>query len=546
VILILGPLFFAIRGLWLNMPWLNLPTAAEVYAAIIRGVEWSGDQLLKTQGGKLRYYLTSIMGVVSIIMLFGGYDALQPLSINIDSSADIVKIMLLALAIGATIAAIVSRRHLLAALAMGVMGYAIGGIFLLEPAPDVALVQFLVETLATVLIILMIGRISTEQRQEAMSRLWQGKRGRWGIARDAAISTLIGVSVGVFALTAIQDRDLRMAIAISVEEEAIEEQITANGNGEEAEEIAEGLLALPDQAMPAQWYLDNAYPETRATDVVASVLADFRATDTLLEITVFAIAAIGVLTLLTLPGADDLMRGQPLREVAASLAKQRQPKVSRQAEVTAPIVEQSAVSEVKTDESGQIIVPQGTADPNGAPLVKQGDGHTGSEDELEAALNLDTYGTWSQEHDVPRLSTPLTRNVASLVLPFALVISFTHVLYGGGGPGDGFTAGMVSGLAVALWYVVFGYFEARQRLSWLHPGRLITAGLIIALVNAIAGMVLADGFFNLYMLGDGDGPAGLKFVSSVIFELAIFLTVFGGATVIMEAIAHPREVETET
>jgi len=43
--------------------------------------------------------------------------------------------------------------------------------------------------------------------------------------------------------------------------------------------------------------------------------------------------------------------------------------------------------------------------------------------------------------------------VATLVLPFAILISLSHVLYGGSGPGDGFTAGVVSGLAVALWYL---------------------------------------------------------------------------------------------
>jgi multisubunit Na+/H+ antiporter MnhB subunit len=134
--------------------------------------------------------------------------------------------------------------------------------------------------------------------------------------------------------------------------------------------------------------------------------------------------------------------------------------------------------------------------------------------------------------------------VVTILLPFALLISMTHVLYGGGAPGDGFTAGVVSGLAVASWYIVFGYFEARARLSWLKPGRLIAVCLILAMANAVMGIFVAEGFFNIYKFTEGGaGPAGLHLASTLIFEFSIFLTVFGGTTVIMEAIAHPQDME---
>ena len=38
-----------------------------------------------------------------------------------------------------------------------------------------------------------------------------------------------------------------------------------------------------------------------------------------------------------------------------------------------------------------------------------------------------------------------------------------HPLYAGDAPGDGFTAGVIGGISIALWYQVFGYDRARLR-----------------------------------------------------------------------------------
>ncbi len=45
---------------------------------------------------------------------------------------------------------------------------------------------------------------------------------------------------------------------------------------------------------------------------------------------------------------------------------------------------------------------------------------------------------------------------------------------------SGFSAGVVIGLGVALWYVVFGYHETKERLPWLRPRRFISIGLALA------------------------------------------------------------------
>jgi len=162
-------------------------------------------------------------------------------------------------------------------------------------------------------------------------------------------------------------------------------------------------------------------------------------------------------------------------------------------------------------------------------------------DDVKNSDDPDDYGEFGDAYALPRLSTPLTRTVATMVLPFSLLLSLAQILYGGDGPGDGFTAGVVSGLAVGLWYVVFGYFEARVRLRWLYPGRLVIAGLALAFGNAVLNLLVNGAFLRIIDIGDG--PAEIHLASTLLFELGIYLTVFGGVTLIMQAIAHPSETD---
>ncbi|MBK8026244.1 MAG: DUF4040 domain-containing protein [Chloroflexi bacterium] len=433
-----GVVLFAFRRAWLGIR-LPLPSGEALYNRVIDGVGWLAERVLSTQTGHLRYYLIVILGSVALLMIPAAftYRGGWLLELTFDDSGDVLKLILLMLSVGATIGAIRARRRFVAALSLGVMGYAMGAVFLLEPAPDVALVQFLVETLSTVLIIVMIGRISSglrdratqiESEQPSLSRL-----------RDMTIATIIGIVVGLFALASVQDRALR-------------------------------------RANVADFYLASAKVDVGVTDVVAAVVTDYRGMDTLIEITVFGFASLSVLTLLTLPQARELLigKGRGHRHL-------------------------------------------------GIPYV-----HNPAED---------TYG-------VAKFSTPLTRMAANVLLPFALIIALVHLFYGGDAPGDGFTAGVVSGLGVALWYVVFGYYEAKRRLHLLRPGALVGIGIGLALINAILPLAFGGAFLAHTSVKGIDLPGGLHLSSTLLFETGIFLAVFGGSSVIIEAIAHPKETET--
>jgi multisubunit Na+/H+ antiporter MnhB subunit len=423
-----GALVFATRRYWRDWALPALPTGQELFQSAIRAVERAADLLLRSQSGRIRYYLIVILvAVIALMSTTGLQDAVDftRLNLTISGAADVLKIVLILLAIGATLASIVFRKHLLAALALGVAGYSIGGLFLLEPAPDVALVQFLVETLATVLIIMILARTSDAERAAALESLWSGSRA--GLWRDIAISAAVGIGVTLFALAAVASRH--------------------------------------DQYTVAYWHLENALPQTGVKDVVASIVTDFRGMDTLVEISVFGMAALGILTLLA--GA----RSHPAK---------------------------SDASEPDVDET---------------PLYSFA------------------------------FSDALNRFAARVVLPVALLIALAHILYAGVAPGDGFTAGVIAGLGVALWYIVFGYEATRARLRWLHPAAMIGGGLLIALVNAALPLLFNRAFFAFTLL-PLELPADIKLASTTIFEIGIFLTVFGGISAIMEALTHPKEVGT--
>jgi multisubunit Na+/H+ antiporter MnhB subunit len=212
--------------------------------------------------------------------------------------------------------------------------------------------------------------------------------------------------------------------------------------------------------------LVNTYPQIKVTDAVGAIVTDFRGTDTLLEIAVFGIAALGVFMLLRDPAPD---KSDPMA----------------------------------TTEIQQVIL----------------------------------------KHD-STLENPLTVFIARLVMVFALMIAFSHWLYGGGQPGDGFTAGVIAGLAVALNYVVRGYARTRRALPWVKPRRFLMGGLILALGNAVIYAPLLGRPF-LGVVDFGDAPAGLHLSSTLVFELAIALTVFGAVTLILDTISNPGTEESE-
>lgn len=225
-----------------------VPSGGQVYLWSLRvlGVV-STRATAFVQNGSLPIYAGVVLATAAIapavaLALGGGWAGLPPLA---DGAEVPVVIVLATAALGA--AAV--RTRFSAAVFLGVCGYAMAGLFVVSGAPDLALTQVAVETLSTVVFVLVLRRLP--QRFERQSTI------RRRVVR-AAIAATVAVTVFVLAL------------------------------------VAAGHRITPPVS---QEMVARSVPDGHGRNVVNVILVDFRGFDTLGEITVLAVAAIGVVAL---------------------------------------------------------------------------------------------------------------------------------------------------------------------------------------------------------------------------------------------------------
>lgn len=228
----------------------RVPEATHVYTLTLTGVNRLADRVTSLlQGGSLPVYLGVIMAVTVAapgVLLIRHW---LPIGVLIPAESPIQAVTA-ALVVLAALATIQARRRLTAVLFLGAVGYGVAVLFVIQGAPDLALTQLLIETLVLTLFILVL-RVLPERFEVIQSRIRRFTR--------IAISVGMGLFAGGFALMA-----------------------------------ATGRLVGP----LADEYLRRAEPEGGGSNVVNVILTDFRALDTLGEITVLAVVAMGVMALL--------------------------------------------------------------------------------------------------------------------------------------------------------------------------------------------------------------------------------------------------------
>ncbi|MCX7916084.1 MAG: hypothetical protein N3A53_07255, partial [Verrucomicrobiae bacterium] len=149
---------------------------------------------------------------------------------------------------------------------------------------------------------------------------------------------------------------------------------------------------------------------------------------------------------------------------------------------------------------------------------------------------------------LPAETSPLMRALAGAVVPLTLVVGIVHVLYGHDQPGDGFSAGIIISLGIGYMWVVFGPKETRRRLPWVRPLRMVGAGLLLVVISGAIGWKWGGAWLapvNLSRWIALPLPAPMSLSTSVLFELAICITVVGGATAMLWALAGGEQVEEE-
>jgi len=242
------PIYRFLSGLETRLDW----GPAKGYALALDGLVWLAEtQTRLIQGTNLRRHLLSILSFTVLLVgltatLKGGFRfEVAP------GAAYLHEYGLVILIVAGALTAVMARKRLLAVTALGVSGFGVALLYVIFAAPDLAITQFLVETLLVIILVLVMLRLPKLRPDEDESA---GSR-----VRDTAIALAGGTLVTLLLLS---------------------------------------LSALPFNRELTTFFEQNSWTQASGRNIVNVILVDFRAVDTLGEITVLAVAALGVHALL--------------------------------------------------------------------------------------------------------------------------------------------------------------------------------------------------------------------------------------------------------
>lgn len=330
--------------------------------------------------------------------------------------------LILATAFGATRA----NRRLDAVVLLAATGFGLGGLYVVHGAPDVALTHVLVETLLLIMLALVLRRLP-ETFSEPGRRRAQQSYGFGGLA------AVVGVFLGLFVV------------------------------------LAQGATG---RARVGEAYLEQA-PEVGGANAVDVILVDFRALDTLGEITVLAVTITGVV------GLIGSARRRRIRHGGRGAGRE-----------TGPGTGQRIRRRIEREAVGRGFLSSGARPPLGRRSLV-----------LEAS--------------------------ARVLAPVVLVFSVYLLLAAHDRPGGGFAGGLVAGMAYVLRYVAGGRTELRASLP-ARPALFIGGGLFLATLTGAAGWFWAGS-----LLGSAKAELTLPVVghlelsSTLLFEFGVYLLVLG-------------------
>jgi multicomponent Na+:H+ antiporter subunit A len=241
---------FALRNSLRRRAWPRSLRTDRLYTGLLSGLDAVSNTVAPAlQGASLRSYaLTIVLTLVALVSTALVTARIMPATSRwtpIHAHEAAIAVLIIA----AAIAAVLARSTMAAVLALGTVGYAVALIYVSFGAPDLAMTQFAIETLTVVIFVLVFRQLT------GFGDLSPGRVR----ARDAVIATAAGTVIGVLVLF-----------------------IGASGT-------TSRLSSFFAEAAPGLGHGRN---------VVDVILVDFRAFDTLGEITVLVTVAIGVRALL--------------------------------------------------------------------------------------------------------------------------------------------------------------------------------------------------------------------------------------------------------
>ena len=223
----------------------------KLYTATLRGLDqlsaWSSPAM---QSASLRAYVLTLIATVTVLL--AGVLILQ----GVPHSASVTdvrppEVAAALMIVAGALSAVRARSAITAVLSLGVTGYGAALTFLFFGAPDLAMTQFSVETLTAVIFVLVFYHFRSF-----------GSLSPLGVrARDALVAVIYGSSIAIVLLFV-------------------------------------GSTLTPMRL--AGFFSESSLPLAHGRNIVNVILVDFRALDTLGEITVLATAALGVRAILRL------------------------------------------------------------------------------------------------------------------------------------------------------------------------------------------------------------------------------------------------------
>jgi len=226
------------------------------YEKAMRGLEiLAAWQTRVLQNGYMRNYLYTILIATVVLVgytLFIRFGLAPPLTAVNGLPHELLIAVLLVVA---TVFVSATHSRLGAVASLGIVGFSVALIYVLFSAPDLGITQVLIETLTVILLVLVLFRLPDFVDLST-------PRDR---ARDLVVASLVGLTFTVLVLFAI---DVQYFEPIS------------------------------------SYFVDESVPGGKGRNIVNVILVDFRALDTLGEIYVLALAAIGVYAMVKLRAED--------------------------------------------------------------------------------------------------------------------------------------------------------------------------------------------------------------------------------------------------
>ncbi|MHC8609257.1 Na+/H+ antiporter subunit A [Paenarthrobacter ureafaciens] len=398
----------------------------------------------RTQRGSLYFYLTVILSVAFAVPLTALLVSNKPLPGNvyfIDPNSPLQLIVGIGIVVGA-LAAVRANKRFLAVLMVSVTGYGIALVFALQGAPDLALTQMLVETIVLVAFVLAMRSLPAELRDRTGGRL-------------RVIRVIIGAAFGATMIfVAMFAMGARVATPVSLE------------------------------------FPKLAYEGGGGLNVVNVTLVDIRAWDTFGEISVLAVAATGVASLIFVRS-----RGDRIRTSAAVPEGSVGRRVERDSRDSATLAVARKFSDVTRD----------------AWLV--------------AGRTL-----------APERRSIIFEVVTRLIFHSMIVFSIYLLLAGHNLPGGGFAGGLTAGLALTIRYLAGGRFELSEAAT-VSAGTLLGTGLATAAASGVVplflgGQVFQSAIIEFWLPVFGD----VKFVTSTIFDIGVYVVVVGLALDVLRSL----------